>query len=216
MSLPRRHGGLGLRRTSALEGHAAFVSAAAQTECAMASGPAEFRTFERTWGGRLRLMWEGLHDAGDGLWPPGERAVDDNSLHTTVGAQRVYSRHQAAQRYAALLASCDAATVSGKRMLARLLMPSIRLAWLTALPMARALELKDEEFRATMQHRLGISPLPANAVGLRCCCTTVTTAEDGGHAIVCTAVQGKAIMRMTFYSGFCAGASTVPEWPPRW
>jgi hypothetical protein len=197
MTLPRRHGGLGLRRISPLEGQAAFVSGAAQTEYAMSSGPAEFRPFQGPSGDKLRLMWEGLHDAGGGLWTPGERAVDDNSLRTMVSAQRTYSRHEAAQRYAALLASCDAATIPGKRMLARLRSCACQAsaAWLTALPTARALELKDEEFRAAMQHRLGISPLPPNAVGLQCRCATVTAAEDGDHAMVCTAVQGKATMR---------------------
>jgi hypothetical protein len=43
-----------------------------------------------------------------------------SGLCTTVGVQRAYSCHEAAQRYAAFLASCDAAAVPGKRMLARL------------------------------------------------------------------------------------------------
>jgi hypothetical protein len=51
----------------------------------MASGPAEFRPFERPSGGGLRLMWGGLHDAGGGLWPSEEWVVDDNSLRTMIG-----------------------------------------------------------------------------------------------------------------------------------
>jgi hypothetical protein len=65
MTFPRRHGGL--RRASLLQGHAAFVSTAVQTEWAMASGPAEFPLFEaasRGLGLRLWLVREDLHDAG--------------------------------------------------------------------------------------------------------------------------------------------------------
>jgi hypothetical protein len=65
---------------------------------------------------------------------------------------------------------------------------------------ARALQLKEKEFQATMQHRLGITPLPANAVGLGCRCATVTPAEDGDKAMVCTAVQGKATMCLDILS----------------
>jgi hypothetical protein len=84
----------------------------------------------------------------------------------------------------------------GKRMLARLQSWSCQasVAWLTALPTARALERKDEEFRAA-QHRPGISPLPAKKVGLWCRCAMVTAAKDGNHAMVCNPVQGKAAMR---------------------
>jgi hypothetical protein len=95
MTLPQRHRGLGLRRTSPLEGRAAFVSTAAQTEWVMAAGPAEFWPLEGPSGGRLQLMWEGLHGAGGGLWPPEERAVDDNSLRTMVCAHQAYSLHGA-------------------------------------------------------------------------------------------------------------------------
>jgi hypothetical protein len=56
ITLPRRHGGLGLRRTCPLEGQAAFVPAAAYTDWAMASSPAEFQPFKGPSGSRLRLM----------------------------------------------------------------------------------------------------------------------------------------------------------------
>jgi hypothetical protein len=76
-----------------------------------------------------------------------------------VGVQRAYHRHEAAQRFAPLLALCHSSTVHGKRMLARLRswLARASASRLTALPTACALELKDEEFRAAMQHRLSIS-----------------------------------------------------------
>jgi hypothetical protein len=61
--------------------------------------------------------------------------------------------------------------------------------------MAPALELKDAEFRAAMQHELGMSPLPHNTVGIRCKCAAVSSADDSDHAMPCSSVQGKATMR---------------------
>jgi hypothetical protein len=51
-----------------------------------------------------------------------------------------------------------------------------------------------------MQHRIGISLLPANAVGHLCRCAMVNPADDGDHAMVCTAVQGKATMHQDILS----------------
>ena len=55
MTLPQRHGGLGLGRTSPLDGRAAYLSAAAQAQQAMADGTAAFRPFEGASGDTLRL-----------------------------------------------------------------------------------------------------------------------------------------------------------------
>jgi hypothetical protein len=67
--------------------------------------------------------------------------------------------------------------------------------------MAPALELKDAEFRATMQHRLGMSPLPHNTVGICCMCATVPSADDSDNAMTCSSVRGKATMRHDILKG---------------
>jgi hypothetical protein len=67
--------------------------------------------------------------------------------------------------------------------------------------MAPALELKDAEFRAAMQHRLGMSPLPHNTVGIRCMCAAVLLADDSNHAMTCSSVKGKATMRHDIFKG---------------
>jgi hypothetical protein len=46
LTLPRHHGGFGLRHTNHLEGRAAYLSAAATAQRVMAAGPAPFRPFE--------------------------------------------------------------------------------------------------------------------------------------------------------------------------
>jgi uncharacterized membrane protein len=63
-------------------------------------------------------------------------------------------------------------------------------AWLTAMSTVLALELKDAEFHTAMQHRLCISQMPSNAVGLRCQCRAATSASNGGHAMTCSSIQG--------------------------
>jgi hypothetical protein len=140
-----------------------------------------------------------------------------------AGAQRVYGRHVAAQRFEALLALHDAASPTGQKARARLRScgGAASAAWLTALPRSRALELKTEEFQAALQHRLGITPLPANAVDLPCSCRTILTAGDADHAMACAKVQGAATMRHDILKGILrravqrAGVASTLEPPLR-
>jgi hypothetical protein len=169
LTLPRRHGGFGLRHTNHLEGRAAYLSATATAQRVMASEPAPFRPFEGPKGAQLSQQWDTLHDVADGLWEADERTADATNMPTIARAQGTFVRHMAQYRFDALLESVDAATVAGQKTLARLHSCACQAsaAWLTALPMAQALDLKDAEFRAAMQHRLGMSPLPHNTVGIR-------------------------------------------------
>jgi hypothetical protein len=64
--------------------------------------------------------------------------------------------------------------------------------------MAPALELKGAQFCAAMQHRLNMSPLPHNTVGIRCTCAAVPSADN---AMTCSSVKGKATMRHDILKG---------------
>jgi hypothetical protein len=79
-------------------------------------------------------------------------------------------------------------------------------AWLTALPTAHALVLKTEEFRAALQHRLGLAPLTANAVGLPCSCRAPIMAADGEHLSERTIVDAPQYPERDY----------APDCPPRW
>jgi hypothetical protein len=63
--------------------------------------------------------------------------------------------------------------------------------------------MKDGKCRVAMQHRLGLTPLPVNAVGLRCPCRAVTTAATCDYTMTCASVTGKALRRLP---GLEAGA----------
>jgi hypothetical protein len=53
LTLPLRHGGLGLAHTGPEEGDAAYLSAVATTQLAMRHGPREFRPFNDPSGAKL-------------------------------------------------------------------------------------------------------------------------------------------------------------------
>jgi hypothetical protein len=158
LTLPRRHGGFGLRHTNHLERRAAYLSAAATAQRVMAAGPAPFRPFEGPKGAQLSQQWETLHDVADGPWEADKRTADATNMPTIAQAQGTFGRHMAQYRFDTLLESVDASTVAGQKTLARLRSCACQAsaAWLTALPMAPALKLKGAEFRTTMQHRLGM------------------------------------------------------------
>jgi hypothetical protein len=162
----------------------------------LAAGPAPFGPFEGPKGAQLSQQWETLHDVADGPWEADERTADATNMPTIARAQGTFGRHMAQYRFDTLLEYVDAATVAGQKTLARLRSCACQApsAWLTALPMAPTLKLKDAESRATMQHRLGRSPLPHNTVGIRCMCAAVPSADDSDHALTCSSVQGKATM----------------------
>jgi hypothetical protein len=62
LTLPMRHGGLGLARAVPEEGDAAYLSVVATSQLAMRHEPAEFRPFDGPSGAQLCPQWEGLHD----------------------------------------------------------------------------------------------------------------------------------------------------------
>jgi hypothetical protein len=79
MTFPGRHGGLCPAPHQSAQMLRSYVIAAVQKKYAIASGPTESKPFEGLSDERLRLMWEGLDDAGGGLWPPAERMVGEIS-----------------------------------------------------------------------------------------------------------------------------------------
>jgi hypothetical protein len=144
------------------------------------------------------------------------RAANGNSLHTMVGAQRTYSSHEAAQRYAVHLASCDAAAAPGKRMLVsfKICACQASMAWLTALPTACALSSRMRRpagNAAPARHLTAASQCGLDAAAPRP--PRQKTATTRWSALWC---RGRPQCTMTSYPGFCAGSSTVSEGPPCW
>jgi hypothetical protein len=91
ITLPHRHGELGLSHTSPTDGVAAYLSAAATAHRAMHRGPEAFRPFHGPSGDVLRLHWEALHDGARDLWRPDAREACPDSLGTIAAAQSAIS-----------------------------------------------------------------------------------------------------------------------------
>jgi hypothetical protein len=110
----------------------------------MAAEPAPFWPFEGPKGAQLSQQWETLHDVADGLWEADEGTADTTNMPTIVRAQGPFGRHMAQYRFDTLLESVNAANIAGQKTLARLRSCACQAsaAWLTALPMAPALELR--------------------------------------------------------------------------
>ena len=67
LTLPLRHGGMGIRTTSASEARASFLSAAAMAETTMRDGPQQFRPCAGPLGATLKQDWQASgHRQDDG------------------------------------------------------------------------------------------------------------------------------------------------------
>jgi hypothetical protein len=190
ITLPLRHGGLGLAGTGPAEGRAAYLAAAAAAHRAMLEGPAAFRPFNGPGGVELRAQWEELHDGAGDLWPPEVRNVNPDNLGAIADAQSTFSRHIAAAKLSALLESFDAHSIDGRSARARLLSCACRpaSAWLDTLPLTRTLELKSGEVRTSPRHRLGLSMMPPNAPSLLCSCGAALNGNTADHAMRCSSL----------------------------
>jgi hypothetical protein len=200
LTLPLRHGGMGIRITSAQEAKASFLSAAAMTETAMREGPEQYRPFAGPNAPSLEQDWQALHAAGEGhsLWPPEALPVNGETIDTVLpSAQRTFARFVAERKSADLLASFDTTTEEGLRNLARMHSCACRPAsiWLETLPLAEPLRLTDSDFIGSMRHRLGLTQLPANAPGVRCSCGRHMQAGDTDHAMTCRSLAGIVMLR---------------------
>ena len=75
LQLPIRHGGFGLRASTELDAHAAFLSGAAAAQLVLSEAPHQFRPFDNVGVARLRLAWQRVFDSHheDCNWKPGAR-----------------------------------------------------------------------------------------------------------------------------------------------
>jgi hypothetical protein len=203
ITLPLRHGGLGLSHTCPAEGSAAYLAAAAITHQAMRHGPEAFRQFDGPSGEQLRPQWASVHSGARDLWQPEVQEVSPDSLGTIAAAQREFSRQAAQARADALLESFDAGTQDGKSTRARLLSCACRpaSAWLDTVPLTRAHELKSGEVRTGLRHRLGISMLPFNAPAVQCECGAFLRSSDVDHGMRCSSLAAHTTLRHDILKG---------------
>jgi hypothetical protein len=95
ITLPVRHGGLGLSRTSPALGRAAYLAASAAAHIAMRGGPEAFRPFDGPSGEVLRTQCEALHSEAGDLWKPELKEVHPKRLGHIAEAQGIFAGHEA-------------------------------------------------------------------------------------------------------------------------
>ena len=61
--------------------------------------------------------------------------------------------------------------------------------------MCSALELTSWEFLCAVRHRLGLTHMPANAVGVTCWCGQHMEADNPDHAMTCRSLSGAVTLR---------------------
>ena len=108
-------------------------------------------------------------------------------MYYLPSVQRTYAQFVAERRSEDLFASFDTDTEDGRRNLARLRSCACRASsiWMDTLPLSMRLQLTDSDFIGAMRHRLGLTHMPANAPGIRCCCGQYMRAGDVDHAMTC-------------------------------
>ena len=220
LTLPLRHGGMGILVTSAAEAQAAFLSAAAVAETAVHDGPAQFRPFAGALAAGLQQAWTDLRTAAPDSWTDAPALTTAECIRKTLpGVQRVFSRVIADRRHAELLASCDPDSIGGQCDLARLRSCACGPAsmWLDSLPTAPSLQLSDADFICAMRHRLGISQMPANAPSVQCFCKEHVQPGNVDHALTCNSLSGAITLRHHILTGIWrrtagrAGVATSSE-----
>jgi hypothetical protein len=192
--LPCRHGGFGLRASTATEAHAAFLSGAASAQLVMAEAPRHFRPFDGPGVASLRQTWRGVFDdfATDCGWQQGARVLSAHTVrHVLPVVQRDVARCSADRRAQALIRSCDLGCESGKRDAARLRSAAggPASAWLMATPGVTT-RLGDNTFIACGRHRLGLGA--PTTIAPRPCLCGAGLAATPDHAMVC-----KSVAKMT-------------------
>jgi hypothetical protein len=197
LQLPIRHGGFGLRASTELDAHAAFLSGAASAQLVLAEGPRQFRPFDNVGVTRLRQTWQRLFDdhSGDCGWQASARALSDTTVrHVLPVVQRDVARCTADRRAHALLTSCDVSCAGGRRDAARLRSAAAgpASAWLMATP-GPTTRLGDNTFVVCGRHRLGLGA--PTTVSPRPCLCGAGNASAPDHAMVCKSVAKMTQMR---------------------
>jgi hypothetical protein len=186
---------MGLRKTSASEAQAAFLSAAAMAETALREGPDQYKPFAGPNAPALTQTWQAIHadGAASNLWGEDALNIDEDCIDKVLPAvQRTYSRFVAERRGQQLMASFNTGNMHDLQQLARLRSCANRAAsaWIETLPTTAALQLTDWDFACSMRHRLGLSLMPANAPGVQCFCGRHLAQGNTDHAMTCQTLSG--------------------------
>ena len=190
LTLPLRHGGFGLCHHTQATASAAWVSGAAMSDSALATGPALFRRFidTPTHPPPAAQSWTALLQQFPSLCPQAEQSLTQAHLHRLISAQSTVRHLVAEQRSAALFR-----LLPHEEDQARLHSVSSApgSAWLEAIPYAPQLRIPCTAFCASAQLRLGVVGSSTSGPAAIChVCGESVKGNDLRHALCCRAFSG--------------------------
>ena len=222
--IPQRRGGLGVSKTTADVGKAAFLSAAAVAQAALADAPECLQPFHGLQGEKLQESWIALNQTHT-LNPELPGAASPHTVSTILpGVQKRIAKQVSQRRHEELLASCDSSTPQGRHALARMNSCNCRAAtlWMSTLPVCPNFRMTSVEYVFSLRYLMGISPAPSNAIGTQCQCKRFIQPHDLDHAMNCTQQSGERTSRhnklekvwRATASAACVASSRIPSTNP--
>ena len=199
--LPFRHGGFGLRYTSAIEAEAAFFSGLGAAHRVMREAPPAFRVLEGRGAEQLQVRWQALRADCPAIRERLEREKTDSLATTDTLANLSFVQNIAARAVADAAGAtplhveprkdCRGNTIRGQpRLEEQRHMARLRSAagagasgFLTALPTSRRTTMGNITFTSAGRHRLGLSAYPGVDVPL--CKCKGDNAGKPDHPVIC-------------------------------
>lgn len=203
LTLPLRHAGFGLRRTSAAEAKAALLAGIGAADTAVAAGPDTFRRLDGPLKPQLQEYWDDVRAECPDVAKLAAKVADKlgGGASSDIGSEAVREllprlQHVVARSVADadgkdFLEKLDLDSVDGKLAAARIRSSrgTPAGAWKLAMP-GRHTTIGDRNFKAAGRHHFGLrvsSPVDMPV------CTCKRGKEHGGradHAMMCTEVGG--------------------------
>ena len=237
MTLPMRHGGLGLFKLTPEASEAAYLTCAAQAHAVLTDAAQPLRPFDGTRGEQLQQRWTTLVRAVDGVpgsedfkppadcvWTEEQRAPTEVVIEKAMPqAQREVNRHQQDTEHARLMLMFDTAdphSLEGAQAAARIRSCSggAASAYLEVLPIAHNLRIANSHLTWELRFRLGIQVMPSSSAGgaapaARCCAprATRTTHWSAPKNSGVRTLRHDHLNRVWCGAARCAGVATAVE-----
>lgn len=197
LELPTRFGGVGLLHLTACDGlvcRAAFLSAAALAQKAMANGSVSFQPFLGCMRDQLEGMWSGVKGKcmciGECQCSREPYESLDDALPSLPHLQQDVGRRLAEHRAQMLIQKYEnmlqdpMSEATARKQLSRLhsVRHQVSTAWLNALPTSEPRKLSDDTVRLGLQFMLG-APTVAPGTSFQCMCNKTVSCSH--HAMTC-------------------------------
>ena len=237
MSLPMRHGGMGLIKLTLEVSQASYLTYAAQKHAVLREVAQPLPFFEDARGEQLQQQWSALVSAVDGvpdseqfidaaacLWTEEQRALTEEVTAKTMPlVQRLVNRHQETAQRERLMAMFDVNnphSLEGAQAVARVRSCSggALSAYLEVPQLTHKLRMANSHLTWELRFHNGIQIFPADNAGKRCPCGDMLRGmRDADHALTCPKYSSVCTLRHDYLNKVwcdaarCAGVASAVE-----